>query len=172
MIREHLNRALVLAAGLSMAAAAAAQAPAAATNAAAPTTKVDDKAKPDKAHDKKADDKKADDKKADDKAPSDTAAAAKDGDRAAIVKAQHDAERAKIAAVLHGPMNEAMREELKRHARRMARLERIKALASEAKDNDAVTRATKLIDKENVRHDKWIAQSAMAAQANPNPVTK
>jgi hypothetical protein len=171
MLREHLNRALVIAAGLCLAAAAAAQTPATAINAGAQTTKVDDKAKPDK-DDKKADDKKADDKKADDKKGDDKAKNDKDGDRAAFVRAQHDAERAKIAAVLHGPMNDAMKEELKRHARRIARLERIKALATEAKDTDAVTRATKLIDKENARHDKWIAQSAMAAQANPNPVTK
>jgi hypothetical protein len=161
MIREHLKSALVVAAGLCLAAAAAAQTPATAKKdpAAATTTKVDDKAKPDTKADSK--DQKVDDK-----------AAAKDADHGAVVKAQHDAERAKILAVLRGPMPEAMKQELQRHARRAARLERIKALATDAKDTDALTRVTKLIDKENARHDKWIADSGKTAAANPNPDTK
>jgi hypothetical protein len=69
---------------------------------------------------------------------------------------QQDTEQGKIAAALHGqPMTEAMHQELKRHARRLARLERIKALALEAKDTAVVERVNKLIDKENARHDKF-----------------
>jgi hypothetical protein len=69
---------------------------------------------------------------------------------------QQEAEHGKIAAALHGqPMSEAMKEELSRHARRLARLERIKALAIEAKDTAVVERVTKLIEKENARHDKF-----------------
>jgi len=69
---------------------------------------------------------------------------------------QQDVERAKIAAALHGqPMTEALNQELSRHARRLARLERIKALAVEAKDTAVIERVTKLIDKENARHDKF-----------------
>jgi hypothetical protein len=80
-------------------------------------------------------------------------------DRLQRRKSQQDMARAKIAASLRGqPMTEAMQQELKRHARRLARLERIKALAIEAKDTAVVERVTKLIDKENARHDKFAAR--------------
>jgi hypothetical protein len=79
-------------------------------------------------------------------------------DRLQRRKHQQDAARAKIPASLRGqPLSEAMKEELGRHARRLARLERIKALALEAKDAAVVERVTKLIDKENARHDKFTA---------------
>jgi hypothetical protein len=79
-------------------------------------------------------------------------------DRLQRRKHQQDAARAKIPASLRGqPLSEAMKEELGRHARRLARLERIKALALEAKDSAVVERVTKLIDKENARHDKFTA---------------
>jgi hypothetical protein len=52
-------------------------------------------------------------------------------------------------------MSEALRQEMTRHARRIARLERIKSIATEAKDNATVLRATKLITMENERHDKF-----------------
>jgi hypothetical protein len=48
----------------------------------------------------------------------------------------------------------AVREELRRHARRMARLNRILALAEEAKKDDVVKRVKDLIAKEEARHDK------------------
>ncbi len=71
-------------------------------------------------------------------------------------RSQQDTARAKIAAALRGqPMTEAMKEEMSRHARRLARLERIKAVALESKDTAVVERVTKLIDKENARHDKF-----------------
>jgi regulator of RNase E activity RraB len=77
-------------------------------------------------------------------------------DRVLRRRQQQDMERAKIAAVLRGqPMSEAMQQEMSRHARRLARLERIKALAVEAKDSAVVDRVTKLIEKENARHDKF-----------------
>jgi hypothetical protein len=80
-------------------------------------------------------------------------------DRLQRRKSQQDTVRAKIAAALRGqPMTEAMQQELRRHARRLARLERIKALAVEAKDTAVVDRVTKLIDKENARHDKFTAR--------------
>jgi hypothetical protein len=63
----------------------------------------------------------------------------------------------KVEAALKGqPMAAAMKEELKRHARRLARLERAKSVADEAKDTDTVSRVDKLIEKENARHDKWM----------------
>jgi len=77
-------------------------------------------------------------------------------DRLQRRKTQQDIARSKIAGALRGqPMTEAMQQELKRHARRLARLERIKALAIEAKDTAVVERVTKLIEKENARHDKF-----------------
>ncbi|MBK9262654.1 MAG: hypothetical protein IPM54_22975 [Polyangiaceae bacterium] len=78
--------------------------------------------------------------------------------RKAKVK-EHRAEiKKKVEAALKGkPMATAMKEELKRHARRLARLERAKSVADEAKDSETVTRVDKLIEKENARHDKWMA---------------
>ena len=77
-------------------------------------------------------------------------------DRLQRRRRQQDTEHAKIAGALRGqPMSEAMRQALSRHARRLARLERIKALALEAKDTAVVERVNKLIDKENARHDKF-----------------
>lgn len=71
-------------------------------------------------------------------------------------KNEQEAERPKVMAALKGqPMSEALRQELTRHARRLARLERVKAVASEAKDDAAVERASKLIAMENARHDKF-----------------
>jgi hypothetical protein len=69
---------------------------------------------------------------------------------------QQDLERTKIKAALHGhSMTEAMRQELQHHARRLARLERIKAVAVEAKDTATIDRVNKLIDMENARHDRF-----------------
>ena len=66
--------------------------------------------------------------------------------------------RAKVQAALKGqPMTQALREEIKHHARRLARLDRVKAIAEDERDEVAVARATKLIAKENARHDKWMA---------------
>ena len=83
-------------------------------------------------------------------------------DKEAIKKKAKD-ERAvlkgKVQMALKGkPMNAAMTEELKRHARRLARLDRISDLARAMKDDDAVDRAKKLTDKENDRHGKWMAK--------------
>jgi hypothetical protein len=75
-------------------------------------------------------------------------------------KRQQEAARAKVTAALRGqPMSEAMTQELSRHARRLARLERIKAVALDAKDTAVVERVNKLIDKENARHDKFAAHA-------------
>lgn len=63
----------------------------------------------------------------------------------------------KVEEKLKGqPMVSAMKEELKRHARRISRLERAKDLAQEANDAETVARVDKLIEKENARHDKWL----------------
>jgi hypothetical protein len=82
--------------------------------------------------------------------------AAKDADRAVRLKAEHDAERQQLAGVLHAPLTDAMKLDLRQHAERVAKLERIRSLASDAKDTATVDRASKLLEKENARYEKWI----------------
>lgn len=115
---------------------------------------------------KKADEKgeKKDDK-GDDKDKKDDKAEKNEGpksDKAAVkakAKEDRDALKAKLGKKLAGkPAPAALKEELKRHARRLARLERIEALAKDEKDEDAEARVKKLIDKENARHDKFMAK--------------
>jgi len=78
--------------------------------------------------------------------------------RKAKSKDDRDALKKKVSTALKGqPMAVAMKQELERHARRLARLERVKDLAEEAKDTEATERVQKLLDKENARHDKWMA---------------
>lgn len=113
--------------------------------------KADDKAKGDKPKDDKAKDDKADDKAKGEGPKSDKAEVKKKA------KEDRDALKAKVEKKLAGkPAPAALKQELKRHARRLARLERIQALATDAKDDDALARVKKLIDKENERHDKWM----------------
>lgn len=72
--------------------------------------------------------------------------------------AHRQAVRAELIGALKGQaMTEGMRQEVKRHARRIARLERVKAVAKEAKDDAAAERADKLIQKENARHGNFLA---------------
>jgi len=80
-----------------------------------------------------------------------------------------------LSARLKGPADDALKQELRRHAERVARLDRIKAVAADAKDADSGERATKLLAKENARHDKWMEkQTAATPPAAPvmAPVTK
>ena len=65
----------------------------------------------------------------------------------------------------------ALREELRRHARRLARLARVRELADAAKDADTVTRADKLIEREQERHERWMGKRAGAAEAPAAPAT-
>ncbi len=57
----------------------------------------------------------------------------------------------------------AAREELRVHARRMARLDRIRFLAEASGKTDIVTRTDKAIERENTRHDARMA--ALKAEA-------
>jgi hypothetical protein len=119
-----------------------------AKTAAAPAAKAEDNAKGDEKKDKAADKAKGDDKsaKADDKAEG----------RAARKAKEHEAQKATLSALLKAPVDDALKQELRRHAERVARIERIKSVATDAKDTDAGERATKLLAKENARHDKWM----------------
>lgn len=165
--------ALVIAAATSFASGAWAENPNAAPQgkanaadkAADKTQKVADKAadKAEKATDKAAD--KAD--KAADKAKGLGETAKPSEDRAARRNAEHEALRAKLATSWKGPADEALRQELRRHGERIARLERIKEVAST--DKDAVAKATTLIDKENDRHEKWMTKHAPTAMGTTTP---
>ena len=83
--------------------------------------------------------------------------AARRVERAAKAKEEKVALRAKVTAALKGrAMTPALREALRIHARRLARLDRVRVLADEAKDAEVVARVDKLIAKETARHDKWL----------------
>jgi hypothetical protein len=81
-------------------------------------------------------------------------------DREARMKAQRESQRAQLKTLLREAPTEAVRQELRRHAERVARLERIRAVAIQQKDNDVVERVTKLLDKETARHQKWLTMHA------------
>ena len=178
-MRAHLNRTLLVSAAMLLASSAFAQSPNASPQgkahgadegkkAAAPGAKSDEKAKAD---DKKGDDKKGDDKKGDDKKTDKADDKGKSGsEHASRVAKQHEDQKAKLQGMLKGPMNAPVKEELRRHAERVARIERIKTVAAEAKDNDAVERAGKLIGKENARHDRWMEKHVATAAVAPAAV--
>jgi hypothetical protein len=116
----------------------------------------------DKGAEKKADNaaKTGDDKAGDNKAgkPGDKADdKGKPGeDRGAKKAKEHEALKAELKNKLKGPPDEALKQELRRHAERLAKLERIKAVADTEKDKASSDKATSLIAKEDARHDKWM----------------
>jgi len=71
--------------------------------------------------------------------------------RAERQKADRTALRDKYGDTLQQP---AVREELKTHASRIARLNQIKRVADDEKKSKIASRADKLIERENKRHDK------------------
>jgi hypothetical protein len=166
MIRTHLNRALVVSAALLLATTVSAAEPS--NPVAKAATDKDNKGadkKAEKALDKATD--KAADKAADGKG-GDKAKVDRSEERAARKLAQHNAQKEKLRGMLKAPMDSAMKQELRRHAERVAKIERVKQVATDAKDNDSVERATKLLAKENARHDKWMEKIAVVA---PTPGT-
>jgi bacterioferritin (cytochrome b1) len=115
----------------------------------------------DKAGDKanKAADKAADKaEKAGEKADKAEAKANSAEARADRKAKQHDAQREKLKSMLKGPMDEALKQELRRHAERVAKLERIQSVATTEKDKTSDEKATKLLAKENERHEKWMSK--------------
>ena len=168
MNRKQLHGALLIAAASLLATGAYAEPP---TTPPGKATAADKPA--DKAGDKAADAKdkikdKAD--KAADKAKDAVEPAKTADDRAARKAKEHDAQRDKLRGMLKAPMSDALKQELRRHAERVARLERIKSVAQTEKDNDTVEKATKLLAKENDRHDKWVTKH-VSAPGVPTTVT-
>ncbi len=165
MNRNHM-RALFVAASTLVATGAYADNP---EGKATGAEKAADKAagKAEKAADKAADKAdKASDKAKDGKDALDTKPKTAE-DRAARKAKEHDAQREKLTASWKGTVSDALRQELRRHAERVARLERIKAVAETEKDKDSVEKATKLLTKENERHDKWMTKNAPVLGAIP-----
>jgi uncharacterized low-complexity protein len=126
----------------------------------------DDTKKPEEAEGKKGDgkgdkkeEKQDDGKKDEEKKPKGEGPKA---DKAAVkgkAKEEREALKAKLGKTLKGkPAPVALKEELKRHARRIARLERIAAIAKDEKDDAVAGRVTKLVEKENARSAKWMAK--------------
>lgn len=91
-------------------------------------------------------------------------------ERTARKAKQHDEQKAKLGTMLKGPMDEATKQELRRHAERLAKIERIKSIAETSKDNDSTERATKLMTKETTRHDTWM-QKHVATTTTITPGT-
>jgi hypothetical protein len=162
MMRVHLNRAFLICATTLLASSAYGQSPNANPHAEGKGHSADEA--------KKAGDDKA--KVGDDKAKAGDDKSKGASDRAARIAKEHGEEKAKLATMLKGPMDSAVKEELRRHAERSARIARIKSLADTAKDTDASDRATKLQAKEDARHDKWMAKHASPATPMPATGTK
>jgi hypothetical protein len=80
---------------------------------------------------------------------------------------------AELRARLHGQpedpaaLGAPTRAELAKHARRVARLERVRAVALEQHDDDSAARVAQLLDKENARHEKRIAQLTGSTEVKP-----
>ena len=72
---------------------------------------------------------------------------------------EHAALREKLTASWSGPINDGLRKELRRHAGLVARLHRVKAIANGENDNVSAERATKLLMKENDRHERWLTDN-------------
>ena len=83
-------------------------------------------------------------------------------DRAARLARERAEERQRLAAQWrwHGPPNEAFRKEMRTHADRIARLQRIKFIAEAENDRASAIKAAKLIERENARHDRWMRTNA------------
>ncbi|MDC3955247.1 hypothetical protein [Polyangium jinanense] len=80
-----------------------------------------------------------------------------DQGRAARRKAQVDKERPAVEESLkRRPMDEALQQEMKHHAERIARLERIQKLAEQSGDTATAERAKKVLEQENARYSKFI----------------
>lgn len=92
-----------------------------------------------------------------DEATKEARKAARKASREKNAKAEKEAVRAKVSGALKGqPMARAMKEELERHARRLARLRRVRDVAEDESDTATLERVDKLIAKENARHDRWL----------------
>ncbi|MBX3197065.1 MAG: hypothetical protein KF850_10085 [Labilithrix sp.] len=91
----------------------------------------------------------------------------KTDDRAARKAKERTEQREKLAATWKGPISDPLRQELRTHAERVARLERIKVVAEKEKDTATAEKAAKLAVKEDERHAGWMAKNAPVLGATP-----
>lgn len=99
--------------------------------------------------------------------------------RADVARARAESrrgEKERIKARMRGHAGHAMpvaalREEMRRHARRMARLSRVREVADSLRnpDADTIARADKLIDREQERHERWMGKHVGAGEAAAAP---
>jgi hypothetical protein len=61
-----------------------------------------------------------------------------------------------------------MKQDLRQHAERVAKLERIRSVALDAKDTATVDRANKLLEKENAHYEKWMSGLGTKTEATPD----
>ncbi len=55
------------------------------------------------------------------------------------------------------PMDDALKQEMQRHAERVARLERVQKLAEQSSDSAIAERAKKLLEQEKLRHATYLS---------------
>lgn len=67
------------------------------------------------------------------------------------------------------PIPEPVRAELDAHARRMARLYRLKELAVAKEDEGAIEQVEALVRRENARHERWISNTTGSGQRGRTP---
>jgi hypothetical protein len=79
--------------------------------------------------------------------------------------------RGKLAGQPADPeaVNPALRAELKHHARRVARLHRVRAVAQESSDAESVARVDALLAKENQRHERRVSALTSSPAKEPTP---
>jgi len=78
--------------------------------------------------------------------------------RIARAKGQRQVLRTQVEELLHGRgMDPGLKQELLLHAKRVARLERARAVATDKKDTEQTQRAEVLLKEETTRHDGWMA---------------
>jgi len=83
---------------------------------------------------------------------------ADNSERAARRKSQVDKERPVVQKALKSrPMDDAFKQEMQRHAERVARLERIQKLAEQSGDTATAERAKKLLEQENARYSTYLS---------------
>jgi hypothetical protein len=90
-------------------------------------------------------------------------------DRALRKQKEHTELREKLKGALKAPMDAATKQELRRHAEILARLERVKSLAQADKDSAIVDKATALVTKENARHDTWMSKHSSTPSTPSTP---
>jgi hypothetical protein len=84
-------------------------------------------------------------------------------------KRRHDAKRDALLRFPGFEKHAPARDEFKKHARRVAKLERSKEVAEAEGRSDLAERIDKLIAKENARHEKWLEKHGTQEKKGATP---